>query len=137
MVFHTSRDAPSTESSSDGMSETNLAISLILEPKADGGGCGRTKEHSSIRSPSAVGGHVGEATVRRVASLLAVYGTVRRDLDARASLQSESLRSMRRWEAAGRPLGPGGVMPVFPRYELPAAAAPVTPSKAAALLEEA
>ena len=37
------------------MSETNLAISLILEPKADGGGCGRTKEQSSIRSPSAVG----------------------------------------------------------------------------------
>ena len=52
----------------------------------------------------------------RIALTLATYESSRRQVYAREVLQAESLRSMRRWEASGRPVGPGGVMPVFARY---------------------
>lgn len=72
---------------------------------------------AAASAATAAGGQVSEETVRRVAGLLAIYGTLKAELRAREELQTESLRAMRRWEAAGRPVGPAGAVPVFARYD--------------------
>jgi hypothetical protein len=65
---------------------------------------------------SAVGATLAPATVQRVAAMLGAYEGARTEIQRSVALQTESVQAMQRWESAGRPAGPGGVLPVFAIY---------------------
>ena len=62
---------------------------------------------------------VDEGLRRRVIGLVSSYETSRADLLEKERLQQHALSRMLEWEAAGRPGGEGGVLPVFPQYAEP------------------
>ena len=59
----------------------------------------------------------GEARELRVRALFIKFDAARDELLRREKLQSDSLRAMQEWEAAGRPSREAGVLPIFGAYQ--------------------
>ena len=62
---------------------------------------------------------LGDGVHARIASLLAAYEAGREELEQRERLQEHAMNAMAQWEAAGRPTGASGALPVFGQYAEP------------------